>query len=69
MAWVRVQISKFLSFLCYLMALPTSRLNVLNDRIINECGEVSGMRIGRGFEALGINLTQCHFAHYESHMT
>jgi hypothetical protein len=38
------------------MALSLSRLNILNDRMINECGEVGVLRIGWGIEAFGINL-------------
>jgi hypothetical protein len=34
----------------------------------DECGAVSGMRIGRGTELLGENLPQCHFVH-KPHMT
>jgi hypothetical protein len=31
------------------------------SRVIDECGAAGGMRIGRGTEALGENLLQCHF--------
>jgi hypothetical protein len=34
----------------------------------NECGEIGGIRIGRGSKVLGGNLSQCRFVHYKSHM-
>jgi hypothetical protein len=35
----------------------------------DECGEVGGIRIGRGTEVCRENLSQCHFVHNKSHMT
>jgi hypothetical protein len=35
----------------------------------DECGAVSGMRIGRGTDVLRENLSQCHFVHNKFHMT
>jgi hypothetical protein len=34
-----------------------------------DCGEICGMKIGRGTEVLGENLPQRHFVHNKSHMT
>jgi hypothetical protein len=34
-----------------------------------DCGEISGMKIDRGTEVLGENLTQRHFVHHKFHMT
>jgi hypothetical protein len=42
---------------------------VLDNRAINECGAVGGMRLVRETEVLGENLPQCNIAHRESHMT
>jgi hypothetical protein len=36
---------------------------------VAERGAVGGMRIGKGTEALGETLPQCHFFHYKFHMT
>jgi hypothetical protein len=33
------------------------------------CGEIGGMKIGRGTEVFGENLPQRHFVHYKSHIT
>jgi hypothetical protein len=35
----------------------------------DECGAISGMKIGRGTEVLGESLPQCHVVHHKSHMT
>jgi hypothetical protein len=35
----------------------------------DECGEVGGMRIGRGKEVLEENQPQCHSVHRKHHMT
>jgi hypothetical protein len=37
-----------LLYLCYLTTLSVLRLNSVSDRMINECGAVGGIRIGRG---------------------
>jgi hypothetical protein len=34
-----------------------------------DCGEIGGMKIGRGTEVLGENLPQRQFVHHKSHMT
>jgi hypothetical protein len=34
-----------------------------------DCGEISGMKIGRVIEVLRENLPQRHFLHQKSHMT
>jgi hypothetical protein len=35
-----------------------------------DCGEIEGMKTGRGTEVLGGgNLPQSHFVHHKSHMT
>jgi hypothetical protein len=33
-----------------------------------DCGEIGGMKIGRGNEVLGENLPQRHFVHHKIHM-
>jgi hypothetical protein len=33
---------------CYLTMMSISKLHSVHDRMINECGAVGGMRIGRG---------------------
>jgi hypothetical protein len=37
--------------------------------MINECGAVGVMRIGRETDVWGENPLQCHFIHNETHMT
>jgi hypothetical protein len=37
--------------------------------MIDECGAVGGIRIGRKTEELGENLPKCHFVRHKSHMT
>jgi hypothetical protein len=37
--------------------------------MVDECGAVVGMRIGRGNGSTGKTLRQCHFVHEKSHMT
>jgi hypothetical protein len=37
--------------------------------MINECGTVGGIIIGKGTKVLGRNPSQCHFVGYISHMT
>jgi hypothetical protein len=32
------------------------------------CGGIDGMRIGRGTEVFGENLSKCHFVYHEFHM-
>jgi hypothetical protein len=32
------------------------------------CGEIDGMKFGRGTEVLGENQPQRHFVHHKSHM-
>jgi hypothetical protein len=34
-----------------------------------DCGEIGGMKIGRGTEVLGESLPQRHFVHHKSQMT
>jgi hypothetical protein len=34
-----------------------------------DCGEIGGIKIGRGTEVLGENLRQRHFVHHKAHMT
>jgi hypothetical protein len=34
-----------------------------------DCGEIGGMKIGRGTEELGESLPQGHFVHHKYHMT
>jgi hypothetical protein len=34
-----------------------------------DCGEIGGIKIGRGTEVLGENLFQSHFVHQKSHVT
>jgi hypothetical protein len=34
-----------------------------------DCVEIGGMKISRGTEVLGENLSQRHFVHQKSHMT
>jgi hypothetical protein len=44
-----------------------SGLYSVDDRVINEYGEVDGMRMAG--EILGENLLQCHIVDHKSHMT
>jgi hypothetical protein len=37
---------------------------MIND---DDCGAVSGTRIGGGNEILGENVFQCHFVHHKLH--
>jgi hypothetical protein len=46
-----------------LSTLPVSRLYSADDRMINECGAVGGMGVGKGNRNTGENLTQCHIVH------
>jgi hypothetical protein len=52
---------RYFFFVGYITVLSVSRLfiyiYILDDRMINECGAVGGMRIGRGIEVLGEHLT------------
>jgi hypothetical protein len=34
-----------------------------------DCGEIGGIKIGRGTEVLGENLPHRHFVHHKSYMT
>jgi hypothetical protein len=34
-----------------------------------DCGAIGGMKIGRGTEVLGENLSQRHFVHHKFHTT
>jgi hypothetical protein len=48
-----------LSF-CYLTMTSASRLHAVGDRMINECGTVGAIRIGRETEVLEEKLPHCH---------
>jgi hypothetical protein len=48
--------------------MSVSRLYRVDGKMNNECGAVVGMRIGRGTEVLGENISQSHFVHHKSHM-
>jgi hypothetical protein len=49
--------------------LSVSRPFNIDDRMINVCGAVGGMRSCRGTEVLGENPPQYHFVHHKFHMT
>jgi hypothetical protein len=59
--------SKLFFKVCYLTTLSVAKLYSVDDRIINECGAVGGMRIGRGNGSTRRKLSQCHFLHHISH--
>jgi hypothetical protein len=42
------------------------QLHIIDD---GDSGAVGGVKIGRGTEVLGGNLSQCHFVHQKSYMT
>jgi hypothetical protein len=50
------------------MILSVFSLYTVDDRIVNERGSFSGIRIGRETEVLGENHPQCHFVHHKFHV-
>jgi hypothetical protein len=58
-----------LSILCYLKTLSESGLYSVWDRMIKEQEADGDVKIGRGTEVLGENLSQCHFVPHKSYMT
>jgi hypothetical protein len=58
-------------YVYYLTTLWTLKIHIGDNRMINDCGTVCGMRIGgegRGIKILAENVPQCHFVNHESHM-
>jgi hypothetical protein len=66
---------KFFSFFFYLCGetLGTAATTGLlyQPRLIGDgdCGEIGGMKVGRGNQSTRENLPQCHFVHHKFHMT
>jgi hypothetical protein len=59
----KLQFASVFSQADYLMTLS------VHDQMINECGALGGIRIGRETEVLERRPPQCHFTHHKSHMT
>jgi hypothetical protein len=63
------QILKLVWDWAHLVRRPLIGLLYQPRMIVDKCGAVDRMRIGRGTEVLGENLPQCHFVHHKSYMT
>jgi hypothetical protein len=54
---------------CLIESGPPCSLYIVDDKVLNECGVVGGIRIGRGNRVLEGNAHESQFLHHKSHMT